>query len=173
MQTHPFTLTIRPFRAVLILAVVLAYSSSVVFAQTAPTGQATPKRNQQLTSAAWKALHQGDFREAVEKAQKCIEAFEANAVKLQKELETARARVPMGSVTEDERNAVNRNGLLNDVAACYFIKGKALEQLKEREAAIAAYKAAAKFTYARAWDPAGPWFWSPAEAAAERLAESR
>jgi hypothetical protein len=55
----------------------------------------------------------------------------------------------------------------------YFIKGKALEQLKQREAAIAAYKAAATLTYARAWDPTGPWFWSPAEAAAERLGESR
>jgi tetratricopeptide (TPR) repeat protein len=173
MQTHTLIRTVQPSHAVLILTVVLAYSSPVVLAQTTPTGAATAKLNQQLTSAAWKALHKGDFREAAETAQKCIETFEANAVKLQKQLEAARTRVPMGAVTEDERNAVNRNGLLNDVATCYYIKGKALEQLKQREAAIAAYKAAATLTYARAWDPAGPWFWSPAEAAAERLGESR
>ncbi len=54
-----------------------------------------------------------------------------------------------------------------------FIKGKAHEGLKEKDAAIAAYKAAATLTHARAWDPAGRWFWSPAEAATERLEELR
>ncbi len=154
-------------------ACILVHASNYLLAQEDPKSKPVPSRNEQLTSEAWKALEKKTFQEAIAKADRCIESFEASAVKLQKELEKANARVPKGEVTEAEKKVVHKNGLLNDVAACYFIKGKAHEGLKEKDAAIAAYKAAATLTHARAWDPAGRWFWSPAEAATERLEELR
>jgi tetratricopeptide (TPR) repeat protein len=154
-------------------ACILIHASTDLFAQPDPKSQPDPSRNEQLTSEAWKALEKKTFLEAITKADKCIESFEASAVKLQKQLEKDKAKVPKGEVTEEEKKVVHKNGLLNDVATCYFIKGKAHEGLKEKDAAIAAYKAAAKLTYARTWDPDGPWFWSPAEAATERLEELR
>ena len=129
----------------------------------------TPGRNEQLTAAAWKALEKGNFLEAVSNADKCIASFEASAEKRQNQLKSAGANVPNGVVTESEKKSVHKNGLLNDVATSYFIKGKAFEALNEKDAAIAAYEAAATLTFARTWDPEGPWFWSPAEGAAERL----
>jgi hypothetical protein len=64
---------------------------------------------------------------------------------------------------------------VNDVATAYFVKGRAAEYLlkkqknqKYKQIAQEAYQSAMKFTYARCWDPQG-WFWSPAEAAGERL----
>lgn len=173
MQKYVSPPVFASFHAIAIFALALTYSSSYALAQSTPPSQPAARRNEQLTSAAWKALDKEDFQGAVEKAQKCIETFEANATKRQKELEASQARVPNGEVAEHEKKAVNRNGLLNDVATCYFIKGRALEKMKQRDASVAAYKAAAKFTYGRAWDPEGPWFWSPAEAAAERLEELR
>jgi tetratricopeptide (TPR) repeat protein len=154
-------------------ACILIHASTGLFAQADSKSQPAPSRNEQLTADAWKALEKKTFREAIAKADKCIESFEGSAVKLQGQLEKASARVPKGEVTEEEKKVVHKNGLLNDVATCYFIKGKAHEGLKEKDAAIAAYKAAAKLTHARTWDPAGPWFWSPAEAATERLEELR
>lgn len=156
-----------------VCACILIHASTDLFAQPDPKSQPAPRRNEKLTAEAWQALEKKTFREAIAKADKCIESFESSAVKLQKQLEKANARVPKGEVTEEEKKVVHRNGLLNDVATCYFIKGKAHEGLKEKDAAIAAYKAAAKLTYARTWDPVGPWFWSPAEAATERLEELR
>jgi glucan-binding YG repeat protein len=152
---------------------ILIHTSADLFAQTDAKTQPAPSRNEKLTSAAWKALEKKSFREAIANADKCIESFEASAVKQQGQLEKAGARVPKGEVTEEEKKVVHKNGVLNDVGTCYFIKGKAHEGLTEKNAAVSAYKAAAKLTYARTWDPAGPWFWSPAEAAMERLEELR
>jgi len=41
--------------------------------------------------------------------------------------------------------------------------------LGRKEAADLAYHRAATYTYARTWDPNGGFFWSPAEAALQRL----
>jgi|ERR1035441_4265622 hypothetical protein len=125
-----------------------------------------------LTKAAWAALDQGhDPRLAISKAERCINKFGAQADAKQAELERLKARQsPLGAVSPEEKTAINQRGLLNDVATCYLIKGKAAEKLKLPDEAKAAYCAAAKYTYARCWDPHG-WFWSPAEAACERLGD--
>ena len=157
-----------------VFSLLVCFAATIAVAAPQPSDpkvESTPARNEALTTAAWKALEKKDFPEAIAKAERCIKSFAAQAVKLQKKLKTDRARVPNGAVTENEKRLVHQNGLLNDVATCYFIKAKSHEGLKQNTAAIAAYKAAAKFTYARAWDADGPWFWSPAEAAEERLEE--
>jgi hypothetical protein len=65
--------------------------------------------------------------------------------------------------------------LLNDVATAYFIKGRSAEYLYEKtkdkkykSLAEEAYQAACVLKYGRCWDPQG-WFWSPCDAANERL----
>jgi hypothetical protein len=110
-------------------------------------GAKKPKqsRNEQLTTDAWRALEAGKHLDAVAKAEKCIEAFEASATKVQKQLQAAGAKVPKGEVTDEQKAAIHKNGLLNDVATCYFIKAKALEGLKKTDEAKAAYRAAASF----------------------------
>jgi tetratricopeptide (TPR) repeat protein len=126
-------------------------------------------KNEELTTAAWKALDKGDFREAKAKAQACIREFGPAADREQAERQRQGVPAPpTGKVSEAEANVIFAAGLLNDVATCYFILGKAAEGLGNKREAIEAYKRATTFTYARTWDPKG-WFWSPAEGARDRL----
>ncbi len=76
--------------------------------------------------------------------------------------------VPTGAVNDEEKKRIDSHGLLNDVGACYFIKGQAAEKLGRKDEAKQAYGEAKKLTYARVWDPKG-WYWSTAEGATERL----
>jgi tetratricopeptide (TPR) repeat protein len=125
--------------------------------------------NTQLTDYAWNAYDKGNYEEAISYAQECIDQFMSNAEKKQLQLEKENAMLPpTGTVTEQEKQNIYALGLLNDVATCYFIKGKCEEAIGYKEDAIKSYSAASKYTYARCWDPKG-WFWSPSEAALDRL----
>ena len=68
-----------------------------------------------------------------------------------------------------QKEAIHKNGLLNDVAACAFIKGRSMEKLGNRPGAVQAYKFATQLSYGRCWDPDQGSFWSPAASAAGRL----
>lgn len=126
--------------------------------------------NEKATAAAWAALNGGRFEDAIKHADKCIAEFRGSAQQVQNKLERDKVALPTGQVNEEQKRLIFANGLLNDVGACYFIKGKAAEKLNRSEDAKRAYEAAAKLTYARVWDPRG-WFWSPGEDASDRLAE--
>ena len=73
-------------------------------------------------------------------------------------------------VSADEKKAILFRGVLNDVATCYYIKGQAAEGRGFIKEAIEAYTGAQQFPDARTYDPKG-WFWSPAEAATDRIAQ--
>ena len=114
-----------------------------------------------ITTKAWEALNANKPEDAVTYTQKCIKMFEADAIKMQKEL-----KAPV----EGENDAVSAKWALNDVGTCYFILGQALEKQKKGKAAMKAYKELiAKVSFAQCWDPNG-WFWQPADAAKERIA---
>lgn len=124
----------------------------------------------QLTTAAWNAFNKQDFVEAIAKAQECIDGFKPQALREQKEYAAGGSTPPpVGAVSEDEKRKIFSRGGLNDVATCYFIKGKALENLSRIGEAKEAYKSAQQFPDARTWDAAG-FFWSPAQGASDRLA---
>lgn len=123
--------------------------------------------NAQLTTDAWNALNASEYPNAVSIAQECISAFANQALREQRALDGA-TPPPVGKVGEDEKQAIFSHGVLNDVATCYFIKGQALERLNRLSEARDAYIQAEQFSYARTWDEQG-WFWSPAEAATDRL----
>ena len=60
---------------------------------------------------------------------------------------------------------------LNDVGTALFILGEAYQNAGKKEDATKAYKRVInEFSYSQCWDTNG-WFWKPAEAAQQKLAE--
>ena len=97
----------------------------------------------------------------------CIKLFEKEALKMQK---TLKAPIPTGGNQGLNREAVQALWALNEVGSCYFLQGKAYEQLKKPELALESYrKLVNELPYAQCWDPGG-WFWKPAKAAQKRIA---
>lgn len=126
-------------------------------------------KNEELTTAAWNSFNAGKYEEAIKKASICIDEFQGQADRLQAKLQKEKPEPPTGSVNKSVKEKILANGPLNDVAACYFIKGRSAEKLGKKEDAMRAYEAAQKYTCARTWDPKGKAFWSPAEIAIDRL----
>ena len=137
--------------------------------------------NVQYTSAAWNAFNAAKYEEAIRLAGQCINEFRHNADRMQSELKKKNPNpLPVGKVSDTERDAILNNGPLNDVATCYFIQGEAYKKLsdqaegEEKQRALlqakAAYEKAAPYTYARTWDPNG-WFWDPSQTAIDRLSD--
>jgi hypothetical protein len=126
--------------------------------------------NVQLTNAAWQAFNGGMFEKAITAADRCLSEFRAAADEEQAELTRARAAdPPTGPVTDAEKKAIDKRGLLNDVATCTWIKARSAENLTRKDDARAAYTATMTYTHARCWDPAG-FYWSQAVDARRRLA---
>lgn len=125
---------------------------------------------------AWAALEGNNHPNALTAASDCIDNFGAQAQRDQKRLADQNVPLPpTGAVNDAEKNAIFARGVLNDVGAAYFIKGKSAEYLlksthqqKYVEIARAAYTGARALPHARTWDPQG-WFWSTAEASSDRL----
>ena len=125
--------------------------------------------NAELTNAAWEAFNKGNYEQAISASQKCINEFKGSADREQKELESSKTPLPpKGRVSEVIKKTILDRGLLNDVATCYFIKGRSAEYLGRIDEAKQSYQEASKYTFARCWDPKG-WFWAPSEAAQDRL----
>lgn len=125
--------------------------------------------NVRLTTAAWNAFNKGEYREAIKKVEECIDNFEPSALREQRELERSNTQLPpIGMVSDDAKKMIFKRGLLNDVATCWFIKGRSLEKLGRKQEAIQAYRRAEVYTYARTYDPGWNGFWSPSQGAIDR-----
>ena len=158
----------RSTKATAAIGVILILLSCGLFAGRA-LSSGKNALNVELTTSAWDAFNKNDFARAIANADKCIGEFKGEADRTQENLEkSATPPPPKGKVSSDEKALILARGLLNDVATCYYIKGRSAQELGRRDEAIAAYKAAARYTYARCWDPQG-WFWSPSEKAQGRL----
>jgi hypothetical protein len=135
---------------------------------------------EQCLSEAWAAFNNSNYKFAMQSADKCISSFHLKAERDQATLVQRREpEPPTGAVSDQDKQKIFSRGVLNDVAAAYIVKGKSAEALDAklhpksidyRALARAAYTEAKKLTYARVFDPKG-YFWSPAEAASDRLAE--
>jgi len=135
-----------------------------------PVSIASLPLNVRLTTAAWDFYNKKDYRAAIAKAQECIQEFQGSANREQAELKGQLAPVPpTGKVSEEDKATIFQRGLLNDVATCFFIQGRSAESLGLLEDAKRAYHQAETYPYARTWDPSGQFFWSPAQAATDRL----
>lgn len=138
----------------------------------APPLPATPFQkpiNEQATAEAWTAFQSGDNATAIAKADVCISRFGKAADRIETILETNKVSLPSGQVSQAEKKRITRYQILNDVATCLLIKGWAEEKLGHVAEAKRAYTKARKYTQARTTSPNEESFWSPADAASERL----
>jgi hypothetical protein len=133
---------------------------------------------EECLKSAWQALDGGQFQIAMTAADQCVRDFSAEARRQQEALRrSGEPTPPTGKVASAaDRQAILERWAVNDVAAAYFVKGKAAEQLATGSAAkqylpVArqAFEEAVKLSYGRTWDTKG-WFWSPSQAAQDRLA---
>jgi hypothetical protein len=137
----------------------------------------TVSAQQQCLKNAWAAYNKADYITAMKAADECIEDFGPRAAKEQAELESKGEKAPPTGAVDNasDKKQIFDRWAVNDVSTAYFVKGRSSEYLfkkqkveKYKQAAEQAYKSAMKLTYGRCYDPQG-WFWSPSEAAGERL----
>jgi tetratricopeptide (TPR) repeat protein len=126
--------------------------------------------HESFTAFAWAAFNRGDDAGAIIFADRCLTNYSVTAWRLQRQLEQERPTLPTGRwFTRADKLRIDKNGPLNDVGTCLFIKGRSLQKLGRKAEAKAAYEAAGKYTYSRCWDPAKGLYWSPAEGASDWL----
>ena len=154
----------------LLVAILVGLVSFQVLAQTNKPNASNPTNslNEKVITAVWEALTDGKYETAITNANQWINGFHGQATQRQEKLQKEKADFPTGAVSDEVKTKILENGVLNNVAACYFIKGEASDKLGRTEDARKAYTEAKKLTFARVWDPQG-WFWSPADAAGDKL----
>ncbi len=148
-------------KMVLFIIIVMVFSTEALHAE------------EQCLKDAWKAFGQPAYKDAIKHADRCIDQFGRMAEKKQAKLErNGISNPPTGEVDAAEKHKIFSQGLLNDVATAYFIKGNSAESLYRKDKirnseykgmAVEAYNSACRLKYGRTWDPKG-WFWSPCEA---------
>lgn len=120
--------------------------------------------SEDMTVRAWKALSRGDWDQAIAQAQATIEEWQSFAHQLQSRKMSEVGHTIDYNGAEEERKNIFKYWALNDVAACYFILGKALDAKKDYPHAAQAFQQIVNhFSLAQVWDPNG-WFWAPIDA---------
>ncbi len=110
-----------------------------------------------LTAKAWEANGAGKLDLALTYIGKCVEMYEAEAVKQQ------------ASLTDfAPKEKAHDYWALNDVGTCLYIKAQILEKQGKKDEMLATLRKLTQFKFSQCWDTKG-WFWHPAEAAADRL----
>ncbi|WP_458789433.1 hypothetical protein [Adonisia turfae] len=127
--------------------------------------------SEEMLLAVFDAFEKEKHEIAIVQADLCISNFEGDALRRQKAFtESGEPSPPTQPQTDTEKQEVFARGPLNDVAGCYFMKGEALTALSENAKAREAYIGAEQFPAARIWSEDG-FFWEPAQAASDRLAQ--
>jgi len=156
----------------------IVWLGSIVFVMMQFISVSRVLAQEPCVTQAWDAFNDKDFVAAIALADGCIDDFGRAAYKVQRELDSLGIPLPpTGKVSAAERDQIFKRGLLNDVATACWIKGRAAEHLcgveglhqeEYRVLAEEAYARACEYGHGRTWDERG-WFWSPCEAANERL----
>ena len=116
----------------------------------------------QLVQKAWAALAANDLKAVEAYVNKTLELYEGKAKTMQASLK---------EYAWESKEKTFSYWALNDVGTALFILGEAYQNAGKKEDAVKAYKRVInEFLYAQCWDPNG-WFWKPAEAAQQKLAE--
>lgn len=154
-----------------ILVVVLALSGQTVVSDgSSPSLQGAQPRNVRLMTEVWGAFERREYAEAAKLATALIEDFEPMASYRQHQLlETEAPGHPTGVVVGEDKEKIFRLGVLNDVAAAWWLKARAYYLMGDKQKAIEAYEKVIQYPHARVYDPAYDGFWSPAEDAKARL----
>jgi hypothetical protein len=118
----------------------------------------------EMVTRAWKALDQGRYDLAIEQAEATIQEWHDWARKLQDRKARTVGDLLMDDGTAQRRQEIFSYWALNDVAAAYFIIGKAHDAQRDyRRAAQAFQQIVLHYSLAQIYDPRG-WFWSPTDA---------
>ena len=133
---------------------------------------------QACLNKAWKAFGEENYEDAIKHCDECIETFGEAATKMQSELEAAgnkNGSFPSGVPSEEMKDKIFSNWAVNDVSTAYYVRGLAAEKHYRatgdktyKEMAKESFKETCSFPFGRCWDEQG-WFWSPCEAAQEKL----
>jgi tetratricopeptide (TPR) repeat protein len=116
----------------------------------------------QLVQKAWAALAANDLKGVEAYVNKTLELYEVKAKAMQATLK---------EYPWESKEKTFSYWALNDVGTALFVLGEAYQNAGKKEDAAKAYKRiSSEFLYAQCWDPNG-WFWKPAEAAQQKLAE--
>jgi len=130
-------------------------------------------RNTELTNAAWTEYDNKHYDLAITAAMRCVDRFKKEADADQARMEKNRVEQPPVGLTAhmspQQEKTIYEQGVLNDVATCYWIAANSAQILGKNDEARQAYQAAAKYTYARTYDKKQKLFWSPADDAADRI----
>ena len=115
-----------------------------------------------LTQKAWAALAANDLDATVAYVSKNLELYAAKA----KEMQDA-----LTEYSWESKDKIFSYWALNDVGTSLFILGQAYQNAGKNQEAQETYKKLIdEYFYAQCWDPQG-WFWKPAEAAQEKIAQ--
>jgi len=119
--------------------------------------------SEDMTEEAWKALNARDWDQAIRQAEATIQEWSAQALYLQKKKgQEVGHLVEYGGAADSK--VIFKYWALNDVAAAYFILGRAQDQKENYALALKAFQqVVTHYPLAQIWDPQG-WFWSPVEA---------
>jgi hypothetical protein len=127
-------------------------------------------KNALLIKKAWDSYNTRDFKGAINWAQKCINEFKFAGRRRQEEYSKTGCDLPVGKPeSEDQKNKILSDGVINDVGTAYFIVGSSYFESDSLELAKKYFFLAKAFACARTWDPKG-WFWSPSLASIDKLA---
>ena len=133
------------------------------------------EENDRLTTSAWNALNDGNYQQAIDASQKCIDLYARFADEEQRQLiESGSPRPHIGKIhplSEEEIETIMCRGLLNNVAACLFVQGLTYEHLDRLKEAMEAYRKVLRYVHARVYDPFEKKFWSPEQACQDKLKE--
>ena len=120
--------------------------------------------SEDMVVQAWKALDHNDLDQAIEQAKATIQEWNPWALQLQQKKMSEVGHLLDYNGSPEEQRAIFNYWALNDVAAAYYILGKALDEKKDYSNAARAFQQIVNhYSLAQIWDPKG-WFWSPMEA---------
>ncbi|MBF0570897.1 MAG: tetratricopeptide repeat protein [Candidatus Omnitrophica bacterium] len=116
----------------------------------------------QLVQKAWAGLAANDLAAVQAYVNKTLELYEGKAKDMQASLK---------EYAWESKDKIFSYWALNDVGTGLFVLGQAYQNAGKKDEAAKTYKRIInEFRFAQCWDPNG-WFWKPAEAAQQKLAE--
>lgn len=120
--------------------------------------------SEEMTARAWQTFNDGQWDQTLAQARATIQEWQPWATKLQAQKMAEVGHLVDYSGEAEEKKTVFKYWALNDVAACYFMIGKALDEKNEHAQAAQAFQQIVNhYSLAQIWDSRG-WFWSPVEA---------
>ena len=161
----PNLFSMKKITALYAIILIVNFSISANDKDEKKQGQTEANSAARITDAAWSATLKKNHNEVINQTEKCIKLYEKKALKMQKSMSKP---VPTGAQGLNKETVMSK-WALNSVGTCYFLQGRAYENMNKPEEALRIYrKLSNTLSFAQCWDPNG-WFWKPAIAAKKRI----